>query len=223
MNWMDYLLILLMAFNVLRGYQRGLIMTVASLASYLAGWWSAVTYSGQAAEALMGTDTIYQPVFQWIRQWLEKRSEENGFSHLVEDSLQEPWFSLPLPRVAQNWLQQPESAAELIENAETLLLDQAAVTLTQIMISFIAFILVFLVVKNGVYFVGILINGIFKLPLLNALNRGGGLAAGLVRGLLVIWVLLILATPLVAADPQGNVATALRNSALLETLPWLSF
>ncbi|MDW7672286.1 MAG: CvpA family protein [Bacillota bacterium] len=222
MNWMDYLLLGILAFSVIRGYQRGLIMTVASLASYLAGWWAATTYSEPAAAALLKTESVYQPLFEWLRGFLESRSKGMGMGHLVEDSFQDSWFSLPLPQVTQRWLQHPEQAGEWMQQTENWLLDQAAAALAQIVVAFVAFILVFLVVKNLVFFLGKLLNGVFKLPLLNGLNRGGGLAAGLLRGVLIIWVLLILATPLLVADPEGNLAEALRQSMLLDRFSWFS-
>jgi uncharacterized membrane protein required for colicin V production len=222
MNWMDYLLLGILAFSVIRGYQRGLIMTVASLASYLAGWWAAITYSEPAAAALLKTESVYQPLFEWLRGFLESRSNGMEIGHLAEDSFQDSWLSLPLPQVTQRWLQQPEQAGELIQQTEAWLLDQAAAALAQVVIAFVAFILVFLVVKNLAFFLGTLLNGVFKLPLLNGLNRGGGLAAGLLRGVLIIWVLLILATPLLAADPEGNLAEALRQSMLLDRFSWFS-
>ena len=222
MNWTDYLLLGLLAFSVIRGYQRGLIMTVASLASYVAGWWAAITYSDPVADVLLKTEAVYQPLFEWLRGFLESRNEGMGIGHLAEDSFQDSWLSLPLPQVTQRWLQQPEQAGELIQQTESWLLDQAAAALAQVVIAFVAFILVFLVVKNLVFFLGTLLNGVFKLPLLNGLNRGGGLAAGLLRGVLIIWVLLILATPLLAADPEGTLAEALRQSMLLDRFSWFS-
>ena len=223
MNPVDLILTGIVLFSLFRGYQRGLILTVASLVSYIAAWWAAVQYSGRAAQWLLETPAIYRPLYGWLRELLEKRSSADGFGHLVEETLQETWFAIPLPQVAHGWLPPPESTEALIQGTEEWLLNQAAAALTQVVVSFIAFVLVFLVVKYLVYAASLVVHGFFQLPLLSTLNRLGGIGAGLIRGILIVWVLLILVTPLVAADPQGLLATGLRESVLLEKLSWLPF
>jgi uncharacterized membrane protein required for colicin V production len=215
MNWMDLLLIFLVAWNVFRGYERGLVLTVFSLASYLAGWWAASKYGDLLTENLIKSDAFYPPMYEWIYGFLARRSDRAQISYLVEESVQDSWLTLPLPEVAKNWLQNPEAAVQLIQGAEERLLSQAAATLTLLVVSFISFVVVFLVVKQVVYLLGLILNGIFKLPVLNALNRFGGFGAGLLRSVLVIWLLLILTTPFTAAAPQGLIAEGLRNSAIL--------
>ncbi len=215
MNWMDLLLIFLVAWNVFRGYERGLILTVFSLASYLAGWWTASKYSDLLTESLVRSEAFYLPMYEWVYGFLERRSDRSQISHLAEESVHDSWMTLPLPEVAKNWLQNPEAAAQLVQGAEQKLLSQATATLTLLIVSFISFVVIFLVVKQVVYLLGLILNGIFKLPVLNALNRFGGFGAGLLRSVLVIWVMLILTTPFTAAAPQGLIAEGLRNSAIL--------
>ena len=223
MNLMDVIILLLLAANVARGFQRGLIMTIASLASYIAGWWAAIVYNEKVALYLLDQEGFVQPLTGWLRGFLSTRQQEESLSHLVEESLQETWLSLPLPEVVRNWLPEPALSGEVVQQTEEWLLDRAAFALTQVVVYFLAFVLIFMVVKHLTYFIGKLLHGVFQLPVLNTLNRGGGLLAGLVRGVLMVWILLIIATPFVAAEPGGTLATALRQSALLQYFNWLPF
>lgn len=223
MNLIDVILLVLLAANVARGFQRGLIMTIASLASYIAGWWAAVVYNEKAALFLLDQEGFVQPLSRWLRGFLSTRQQEERLSHLVEESLQETWLSLPLPEVARNWLPESAFSGEMVQQTEEWLLDRAAFALTQVVVYFLAFVLIFMVVKHLAYFIGKLLHGVFQLPVLNTLNRGGGLLAGLVRGVLMVWILLIVATPFVAAEPGGSLATYLRQSALLQYFNWLPF
>jgi len=223
MNLMDIILLGLLAANVARGFQRGLIMTIASLVSYIAGWWAAIVYNERAALFLLEQEGFVQPLSRWLRGFLSTRHPEESLSHLVEESLQETWFSLPLPEVVRTWLPEPALSGEIVQQTEEWLLDRAAFALTQVVVYFLAFVLIFLVVKHLTYLMGKLLHGVFQLPVLNTLNRGGGLLAGLVRGVLMIWILLIIATPFVAAEPGGALAASLRQSVLLQYFNWMPF
>ena len=223
MGMIDVIILVLLAANVARGYQRGLIMTIASMASYIAGWWAAVVYNERVAAFIFEYDAFMEPLTGWLRGFLAKRQQGEGVNRLVEESLQESWVALPLPEVARNWLPAPEATSVMVQQTEEWLLDRAAFALTQVVVYFIAFVLIFLVVKNITYLVGKLLHGVFQLPVLNALNRGGGLLAGLVRGVFMVWILLIIATPFVAAAPGGILATSLRQSTLLDYFNWLPF
>jgi len=222
MNWIDVAIIVIVAWNLFRGYSRGLILTIASLASYIVGYWAARQYSHLVMERWMETPSMVEPIREWVYGYLESRWERPQTSHLTEENMQDLWHQLPVPSVVQQWI--PEYAAmdgldSAMILAEDWMLAQATEALLHFLLSFFSFILVFLVIKQLVYLAGLLLNGFFKLPLLNMANRTGGLVAGVIRGFIVIWLMTILLTPFAAANAQGAVAEALRQSALL---PWLN-
>ncbi len=223
MGLVDLIILGLLAANVIRGFQRGLILTISSMVSYIAGWWAAIVYNEKLAVFLLESEMFMNPLTGWLRGLLSNRQQEEGLSPLMEESLEESWVSLPLPKVVRNWLPEPEMTGEIVQQTEEWLLDRAAFALTQVVVYFIAFVLIFLVVKNIIHLIGKLLHGVFQLPVLSALNRSGGLLAGLVRGVFMMWILLIIATPFVAADPGGSLETLLRQSLLLQYFKWLPF
>ena len=227
-NWVDVGILVLLVFNLIRGYQRGLVLTLTSLVSYLAGWWAALTYSEQVAAYIQTTEHLYKPLFRWVYDFLEKRSDFTQVALYAEDALAEKWLSLPIPGIARGWLLQTEGLADtemmngLMQQTEAWVLHQATTAITQLLIFLIAFVLVFLVVKHGVYLLGLLLHGLFQLPVLSAFNRFTGLVAGLVRGIILIWLITLIITPWVAASPQGMLAEGMRQSQMVERFPWIS-
>ncbi|MEN1760088.1 CvpA family protein [Anoxynatronum sibiricum] len=227
-NWVDGVMLALMGFNLIRGYQRGLVLTLTSLVSYLAGWLAALKYSEQVAAYFQATASLYNPLFRWVYDFLEKRSDFTRATHLAEETMAEKWLTLPIPGMARDWLQQTDAMTDmeavegLVQQTEAWFLHQTATAITQMVVSLIAFVLVFLVVKHGVYLLGLLLHGLFQLPVLSAFNRLTGLLAGLARGVILIWLMTLLITPWVAASPQGMLAEGLRQSQLLEQFPWIS-
>ena len=86
-------------------------------------------------------------------------------------------------------------------------------TVSGIIFSAIVYIVMFVLLLALAGVIGILLNVIEKLPVLKQINKLAGGAAGLVKGLLIVWIAAILVmilsnTPIgikIAADIDGNV------------------
>ena len=66
--------------------------------------------------------------------------------------------------------------------------------ITGLIINAISFIVTFVVILILLWVLCIALDLISKLPLLNQINKLAGLAAGLVHGLVIVWILFILLT-----------------------------
>ncbi|MGB4661632.1 MAG: CvpA family protein, partial [Mobilitalea sp.] len=66
--------------------------------------------------------------------------------------------------------------------------------LSGIIINALAFIITFLVILIALWIVSIALDLISKLPLINQINKTAGLLAGIVHGLVIIWLFCILVT-----------------------------
>lgn len=86
-------------------------------------------------------------------------------------------------------------------------------TVSGIIFSAIVYIVMFVLLLALAGVIGILLNVIEKLPVLKQINKLAGGVAGLVKGLLIVWIAAILVmilsnTPIgikIAADIDGNV------------------
>ena len=91
--------------------------------------------------------------------------------------------------------------------------DFVVETVSGIIFSAIVYIVMFVLLLALAGVIGILLNVIEKLPVLKQINKLAGGAAGLVKGLLIVWIAAILVmilsnTPIgikIAADIDGNV------------------
>jgi len=54
MNWIDFVIIALLGFGLIRGFMSGLIIEVAELAALVLGVWGAIHFSGWTAAKLSG-------------------------------------------------------------------------------------------------------------------------------------------------------------------------
>jgi membrane protein required for colicin V production len=54
MNWIDFIIIALLAFGLIQGFIDGLIIEIAKLAALILGIWGAIHFSGWTADKLYG-------------------------------------------------------------------------------------------------------------------------------------------------------------------------
>ena len=54
MNWIDFVILAILAFGLIQGFINGLIIEIAELAALILGIWGAIHFSGWTAEKLSG-------------------------------------------------------------------------------------------------------------------------------------------------------------------------
>ena len=87
-----------------------------------------------------------------------------------------------------------------------------------IILNIVAFVVTLLVVQL-VLWTGLTALDLFsRLPLLNLINRVGGLAVGIVQGLLVVWVIFLIISALSATDIGITLMEMVDNSPILEPI-----
>ena len=86
----------------------------------------------------------------------------------------------------------PEVANQLIEDAKNNILPQTAKELSINIVRIFVMIMLFLVVRIGLNFVTALANLIAKLPIIKQINKAGGIVYGLGRGILIVYIALLL-------------------------------
>lgn len=81
-----------------------------------------------------------------------------------------------------------------------------------IFINIISVIVVFLVAKTLLTVIMGMIDNFFKLPLLKDFNRILGLILGIAKGLLIIYIIFTILTPLIMMSPEGYISEVTYNS-----------
>ena len=149
------------------GAVRGLIKSLAGLASTLAAVFFAYVLSGKWAEGAMGL------MFPSIRE-------------SIAGSIDFSAMSVTLPVVGEIGLEKLGiDTAGLTESAADKITEIAVGLMTPLMrvVLFLALLIVFVVAAKIVLF---LLDKLFKLPVLSAVNRSLGAAFGFVEGLVLV-------------------------------------
>jgi uncharacterized membrane protein required for colicin V production len=184
--FIDLIIVGFILFFTLRGLRRGLIMAVAgavTMITALVGAYFAASVFSHPIERIVET-----PVSNWVATRME-----NIDTNIIGDvipTLDAHKFD------ALRTLGFNENLVPLISNAISNQIDQAATTfqaaITSVLVTAIAhiltYIIAFIVIFVALTLAARLLDTIAKLPVLNTANKIGGLAGGLLQGVLLVWL-----------------------------------
>jgi Colicin V production protein. len=192
----DLLLIVVIALCAVSGVKRGFIRTIMNfvtvIAAGLGAWYFTPSFSLYLRSAYL-EERITDPVTQTIKSLMSPSL--NG-----KDAM--PQLFLDMPDAFASLLQRYGASSEAAQNSVTSGSTDAATTLANFlaepavkMISdALAFILLFIGIALALTIITVVLDLIFKLPILSGLNRLGGLLLGLACGALYAWVIVFVIT-----------------------------
>ena len=213
MNWLLILVVVFLGVYVIRGYHNGLIKTVFSIFAVLIALILAVTISPYVSKALQGNDTIFQFIDQKVSTNINKEKEEAIETEQVEQT--EAINQLPLPKSIKSALienNNPEVYKLFnVDNFQSYISNY----ISCIVLNAISFLLVFVL---SIIIIKILANTldlISKLPIINGINKMGGIFIGFLHGMIVLWVLCIALTAFSSTDIGVSMMEYINASRLL--------
>ena len=105
-----------------------------------------------------------------------------------------------------------EGANQVVETIQNNMLPETARTISINIIEGAVILILYIVIRIVLKFITALANLVSKLPILNQLNQLGGIIYGILRGVLIIYILLLLVNLSGEIEPQNHVYTAVEES-----------
>lgn len=184
--------IIILAGFTLHGYIKGLVRVVFSLLSIFLTI-ILVMWITPYASAVLAKTPVYQNIQQKCVESIQGKAQI-GMEEETEN--QEPLkiAGIELPKEWQERLTQKttETADHLLET--TGIYDEVGNYVAGIIVNIIACVITFLVVLLVLRIILNMLDLVAKLPVLNCMNHLGGTIAGVVEGVIVIWILFFVIT-----------------------------
>ena len=105
-----------------------------------------------------------------------------------------------------------EGANQVVDTIQNNMLPETARTISINIIEGTVILVLYVVIRIALKFVTALANLVSKLPVLNQLNQLGGIIYGILRGVLIVYILLLLVNLSGEIEPQNQVYTAVEES-----------
>ena len=215
-NWLVIVVLVYIILSIGNGYRKGFVKMIVSIVALFVVIMISRMVAPQVEKYLREETTVYEQI---------QNRTEDYVDHILEGKLQNGLFSVSDQAYAIEELPLPKyiRAALTKNNIETVYQalgvsafeDYVSGVLAEVTIRAIAFIFSFIVVGIGVWVVAKLIEGIFKLPGLNWLNRLGGAAAGGLKAFIVLWILCLVVTAASGTKIGQQTLSMIRESQIL--------
>ena len=207
MSWMDISIIVILLLSGINGLYIGFIRSSFNLLVYiLSGYITKIYYPFLAAFIKNNPDILSKM----------KDIVNSGISKIIknsEGSTREK--ALEYFKVPDAFKSSIEGSVEFQKGVEDLSKTASGViseAFIDIFINIISVIVVFLVAKTLLTVIMGMIDNFFKLPLLKDFNRILGLILGIAKGLLIIYIIFTILTPLIMMSPEGYISEVTYNS-----------
>jgi uncharacterized membrane protein required for colicin V production len=195
MNWLLFVVLAILVCNALIGMKVGFIKTVFSLISLVLALILTVWISPLVNDFIRGNEKFYDSITTKVEKMLpfaEEETKANEQITIIE--------GLKLPQSIKDSLIENNNSEVYKELAIKGFKSYVSNYLTGIIINALAFIITFVVILIILWIISIALDLFSKLPFLNQINKTAGLLAGLVHGLIIVWLFFILLTVFGSAE-----------------------
>lgn len=189
MNWSDYAVLGIIGVFALVGLIRGFVFSVFKIASFFIAILASIKLYPAASEYLAETP-VYDNIRKAILDNLTGRYQAAvPASGQVDGSTVESVVGgLSIPAFfKQSIAGKVPGPGEFIDIQS--ILNSVSDEITKVIINILSLLLLFVLIRLGLFIIGLVLRGLVRLPVLKQFDRLGGLAFGAVEGLLTVYIL----------------------------------
>ena len=179
----DFIIVAIILLSTFLAYRKGLITLAIQLVAVVI--------------AIVLTSLLYKPVSNVI-------INGTGIDPTIQNAI--------LEEANDIMTNEEKGANQVVETIQNNMLPETARTISINIIEGAVILILYIVIRIALKFVMALANLVSKLPVLNQLNQLGGIIYGILRGVLIVYVALLLVNLSGEIEPQNQVYTAVEES-----------
>lgn len=187
----DGIIILFILASIFFGYKKGLIAVGINLVAFIITIVAVMIFYRPIGNIIINTTTIDERIQETIQENIEEIAKTEETNQLTSG---------------------------LIESAKQGVLPEASRTLAINIVYGATMLILFLIIRVALIFVTAIANFVAKLPVLNEVNKIGGIVYGLLRGVLVTYAVLMIINLIVTINPTGTLGGMLQTSYVAKTM-----
>ena len=179
----DFIIVAIIILSAFLAYRKGLITLAIQLVAVII--------------AIVITLILYKPVSNLI-------VNVTNIDETIQDAI--------LEEANDIMTNDEEGSNQIVETIQNNMLPETARTISINIIEGVVILILYILIRIGLKFVTALANLVSKLPILNQVNKLGGLIYGILRGVLLVYILLLLVNLSGAIEPQNQVYSSVQES-----------
>lgn len=213
MNWLLIIVIGILCFYILRGRKRGFIKTVFTIFSTIIAILITMWASPYISKHMKENDRL----LEYVNERVSERATPSEVGDKTTDEVNYI-ESLKVPSIIKETLIKNKTSDVYAAMAVNNFKEYVYNLLSIFLINVGTFIAVFIIVKVLLHIISTTMDLISKLPILNGMNRMAGMFAGLVHGVLIVWMGFVVITLFSNSDWGQYLFVEITNSKILSTL-----
>ena len=190
----DVILVLFLLGSTYLGYKKGLVKVAVSLVAFIA--------------AIIITVLLYRPIGDLI-------IKNTDWDENLQKSIQTNVDSA----TSSNKTEEEKNITDsMIEGAKNEILPGTSKTVATNIIYGGTMIGLFIVSRLLLLLINLMADAITSLPIIKQFNEAGGIAYGILRGIIIVYAIVLLLNLIISFDPQGALNDIIQNTFLTKLL-----
>lgn len=198
--------LVILLFYAIRGFCKGLLNVIFSLLAIVVTMGLVTMITPTVSDYLINHTQIYEKIQERSISTVQEKVEEALVDNEATIDDQEKALDdsgIALPGIAKrNILKSVDSVLYSIMESSGImevLGEKMAMTIFRMAVFIGCFLLIYLIL----YLLYLMLNALVKLPGIRVVNKGAGIVAGLVKGLIVVWIIYLAASVLASTTLGG--------------------
>lgn len=209
------LVVLLLALFI--GYQRGLIKIVFSMVTMILTIVLTVMIFPPVNQFLSSQTALQENIASQVKMQIEENTGEK--LEEVKQSAQESFISaIPLPGVVKDYLAENNNSSGYVAQGVNTFADYVSKTAAGFVVSVIAFLVTFVIVRLLLHIVLTVFHVVEYLPGVKTVNHWGGAIASVGELLLILWLFCALAAGLAGTGVGSKLQEVIQGNWILSML-----
>jgi len=212
MNWMDGSIIVICIVFAIKGLANGFIKSVFSICSFIISGVVAKMYYPIVSSYILQNEFVISKIQKTIGKNFEMNALQMASTEGIVDYAN-IFEILKFPKSMQDLLMKSEYLKNYSQSAMESINNHVSNMIANIVIDIISICIIFLIVKIVLSIILTFLNGFASLPVLKELNSVGGIAFGLLQGIIIVFIIFTILTPFTAMS-NNSINVAIDESTL---------
>lgn len=190
----DVILVLFLLGSTYLGYKKGLVKVAVSLVAFIA--------------AIIITVLLYRPIGDLI---IKNTDWDENLQKAIQTNVDSA--------TSTNKIEEEKNITDsMIEGAKNEILPGTSKTVATNIIYGGTMIGLFIVSRLLLLLINLMADAITSLPIIKQFNEAGGIAYGILRGIIIVYAIVLLLNLIISFDPQGALNDIIQNTFLTKLL-----
>ena len=207
----DIIVIAIIALSVYLGYRKGLIALAIKLFAVIIALVATLILYRPISTLIINNTSLDETIQNAIIEKAEGTNDENKENNTEVNNAENN---------TQNNTEiiEKEVQNNLVEQAKAEMLPETARSIAINIINIAVILILYFAIKIALHFVTAIANIIAKIPIIKQFNKLGGIIYGLLRGILLIYVILLIISFVGQINPENQVHKSINESNITKAM-----